>query len=199
MRNGTNPVYSEGEADEVALYTRTLSASQIKARYDRAKDLADDPLPAAIQSSIVEPPAAGSGQDGGVLTPGGTATESGAGTQSGGTTAGAGTPTSGTPPRAGLVSVRSGTLVARGAPGVRNDLVVRRRGARWIVRDRLAALRAGAGCRRVSGRVVSCRAAPVRRVVLYGGAGNDRLSVIGRVAVTFRGGPGRDVQRHRLG
>ena len=42
----------------------------------------------------------------------------------------------------------------------------------------------------MSPRVVSCRAARVRRVVMYGGAGNDRLTVVGRVKVVFRGGPG---------
>jgi hypothetical protein len=47
----------------------------------------------------------------------------------------------------------------------------------------------------VSARVVSCRAAGVRRIVIYGGAGNDRLAVIGRIRVTFRGGPGRDITR----
>jgi hypothetical protein len=47
----------------------------------------------------------------------------------------------------------------------------------------------------VSARVVSCRAAGVTRIVLYGGAGNDRLTVIGRIRVIFRGGPGRDVTR----
>ena len=91
--------------------------------------------------------------------------------------------------------VRRGTLIARGAPGVRNNLIARRRGRAWIVRDRLAALRAGAGCRQVSARVVSCRAARVRRIVLFGGAGNDRLTVFGRVKVVFHGGPGRDVTR----
>jgi hypothetical protein len=30
---------------------------------------------------------------------------------------------------------------------------------------------------------------------MYGGAGSDRLTVIGRIRVTFRGGPGRDVTR----
>jgi hypothetical protein len=48
-------------------------------------------------------------------------------------------------------------------------------------------------------RVVSCRAAGVKRIVLYGGAGNDRLTVIGRIRVTFRGGPGRDVTRRLRG
>ena len=30
---------------------------------------------------------------------------------------------------------------------------------------------------------------------MYGGAGNDRLTVIGRIPVRFLGGPGRDVAR----
>ena len=91
--------------------------------------------------------------------------------------------------------MRRGALIARGAPGVRNNLMARRRGRAWVVRDKLAALRAGAGCRQVRARVVSCRAARVRRVVLFGGASNDRLTVVGRVKVVFHGGPGRDVTR----
>jgi hypothetical protein len=63
------------------------------------------------------------------------------------------------------------------------------------VSDRLARLRAGAACRRVTARKVSCPASRVRRILLYGGAGNDRLTVIGRIRVIFRGGPGRDVER----
>ena len=45
MRNGTNAVFSAGEADELALYTRALSASEIKSHFDLANDLADDPPP----------------------------------------------------------------------------------------------------------------------------------------------------------
>ena len=63
--------------------------------------------------------------------------------------------------------------------------------------DRLARLRAGAACRRVTARRVSCPASRIRRIVLYGGAGNDRLTVIGRIRVTFRGGPGRDTTGRR--
>jgi hypothetical protein len=100
-------------------------------------------------------------------------------------------------PPTGVVFVRRGTLIARGATGVRNNLIARRRGRDWIVRDRLAPLRAGAACRRLSARVVSCRASAVKRIVLYGGAGNDRLTVIGRIPVLFRGGPGRDVTLQR--
>jgi hypothetical protein len=97
------------------------------------------------------------------------------------------------------VGVRRRTLIARGAPGVRNDITARRRGRRWIVSDRRARLRAGTACRRVTARKVSCPARRVRKIVLYGGAGNDRLTVIGRIRVLFRGGPGRDVQRRRRG
>jgi hypothetical protein len=32
----------------------------------------------------------------------------------------------------------------------------------------------------------------VKRIRLYGGAGNDRLTVIGRIPVRFFGGPGID-------
>jgi hypothetical protein len=46
MRNGSSQVFSAGEADELALYTRALSAGEIKGHYDLARDLADDPLPA---------------------------------------------------------------------------------------------------------------------------------------------------------
>jgi hypothetical protein len=190
-------VFSEGEADEVALYTRALSATEVKARYDRARDLADDPLPPAPRMTVVDPPAAGSGQDGGVLEPGGADPGAGTGTPTGGGTTDLPPATPRSP--AGLVKLVGRTLVARGAPGVRNDLLVRRRGSRWIVRDRLAGLRAGAGCRRIGPRVVSCRALGVRRVLLYGGAGNDRLTVVGRIAVTFRGGPGRDITRRLRG
>jgi hypothetical protein len=180
MRNGTNAVFSEGEADEIALYTRALSAGEIQGRYELAQDLADDPPPGEPAPPDVEPPLAGTGPGGGVLG-GGSVLEQ---------------PTLRRP---GTASISRGRLVVRGAPGVRNNLIARRRGRRWVVRDRLAALRAGAGCRRLTARTVSCRAARVRRVVLYGGAGNDRLTVIGRVGkVVFRGGPGRDVQRRRL-
>jgi hypothetical protein len=177
MRNGTNTVFSNGQADEIALYTRALGATEVQAHYDLARDLADDPPPSdpagpGSSPPAEEPPLAGTGPDGGVLS--------------------AGIPLA-TP--TGTAHVRRGILIVRGAPGVRNTLIARRRGARWIVRDRLARLRAGARCRQVSARVVSCRAAGVRRIVLYGGAGNDRLTVIGRIRVTFRGGPGRDVTR----
>jgi hypothetical protein len=152
----------------------------VGAHYELAQDLADDPLPAQPAGPGTGPPAdespLGGTGPGGDLTP---------------------TPPDDTPgPASGPVLVRRGTLIARGAPGVRNNLIVRRRGPSWIVRDRLAPLRAGAGCRRLSARRVSCRAR-VKRIVLYGGAGNDRLTVIGRIPVIFRGGPGRDLARQR--
>jgi hypothetical protein len=183
MRNGANAVFSEGEADEVALYARALSASEVRAHYDLAQDLADDPPPdppaGPGPGNGAEPPLAGTGPGGGVLNPG---------------TGPFPTPETTAPPR-GSVSVRGGRLVVRGAPGVRNVLIARRSGRSWVVRDRRAALRPGRHCRRLSARAVSCRAAGVRRLVAYGGAGDDRLTVIGRVRVTFRGGPGRDTRR----
>ena len=45
MRNGTNDAYAAGEADELALYTRALSAGEVQSHYNLANDLADDPLP----------------------------------------------------------------------------------------------------------------------------------------------------------
>ncbi len=181
MRNGTNPAYSAGEADEIALYTRALTAGEVQNHYRLARDLADDPLPSS--------PAGSGGTSPGTNPPG---SGPGAGAS------GPGGPTTRPRPRAGSASVRGGRLIARGAPGVRNNLIARKRGRRWIVRDRLAALRPGARCRRLSARAVACRARGVRRVLLYGGAGSDRLTVIGSVRVTFRGGPGRDLQRRRL-
>jgi hypothetical protein len=177
MRNGTNDAFSEGEADEVALYSRALSAAEIDRHHDLALALAAAPLPAEPPPPAAEPPLAGTGPGGGVL--------------------GSGTPLPRRNPPTGIVLVRRGTLIARGAPGVRNNLLARRRGRNWIVRDKLAALRAGAGCRRLTARAVSCRAARIRRIVLYGGAGNDRLTVIGRIPVRFRGGPGRDLAQQR--
>ena len=69
MRNGTNAVFSEGEADEVALYTRALSASEIQTHFTLANDLADDPLPAEVAGPTAEPPLSGTGPGGGVLGP----------------------------------------------------------------------------------------------------------------------------------
>ncbi len=175
MRNGTNAVFSGGEADEVALYTRALGADEIRGHYDLANSLAAAPLPGEPAPPAAEPPLAGTGPGGGVLGP--------ANLLPG--------PSTGT----GVVLVTRGTLIARGAPGRRNDLVVRRRGRNWIVRDNLAGLRAGRGCRRRGPRVVTCRAARVKRIALFGGAGNDRLTVIGRIPSRLLGGPGRDRTR----
>jgi hypothetical protein len=97
----------------------------------------------------------------------------------------------------GVAFVERGALIVRGAKGLRNNLIAKKRGRRWLVRDSLAGLRAGAGCKRLRPRTVSCRAAPVSRIAMYGGAGNDRLTVIGRIPVRFRGGPGRDVALQR--
>jgi hypothetical protein len=82
--------------------------------------------------------------------------------------------------------------VVRGAAGTANRLVARRSGPVWRVTDAAAALRAGSGCRQRSARVVACRASLVKRIVMYGGAGNDRLTVIGRIPSRLVGGPGRD-------
>jgi hypothetical protein len=175
MRNGTNAVFSGGEADELALYTRALSADEVRAHHNLAKSLAAAPLPGEPPPPAAEPPLAGTGPGGGVL--------------------GSANPLPTPTPPTGVVLVRRGTLIARGAPGMRNDLVARRRGRSWLVRDRLARLRPGRGCRRLKPRLASCRARGVRRIVLYGGAGNDRLTVIGRIPARLVGGPGRDLTR----
>jgi hypothetical protein len=175
MRNGTNAVFSGGEADELALYARALGADEIRAHFDLANSIAATPLPGEPPPPAAEPPLAGTGPGGGVLGPANPLP----------------TPT----PRRGVVLVRRGVLIARGAPGRRNNLVARRRGGNWFVRDSLALLRAGRGCRRRSAHVVTCPARRVRRIVLVGGAGNDRLTVIGRIPARLVGGPGRDVTR----
>lgn len=168
MRNGTNASFSEGEADEVALYTRALSAVEVKAHYDLGRGLATLPLPPETQPAVVDPPAAGSGRGGGVVGPGDR--------------------------RAfvGSAAVRRGRLVVRGAVGKANRLLARRRRAAWRVSDSVARIRAGSGCRPVSPRSVSCRAALVRRIALYGGDRNDRLTVLGRIPALLAGGPGND-------
>jgi hypothetical protein len=63
---------------------------------------------------------------------------------------------------------------------------------RWRIADAAAPLRAGAGCRRLAPNTVSCRARGLKRVVLYGGEGNDRLAVAGRIRALLVGGPGAD-------
>jgi len=182
MRNGTNAVFSEGEADEVALYSRALSAQEIARHHDLALSLAAAPLPAEPPPPAVEPPLAGTGPGGGVLG-GGALVAAPSGGQDVAPT--------------GVAFVERGALIVRGAKGVRNNLIARKRGRRWLVRDSLAGLRAGAGCKQLRPRMVSCRAAAVSRIAMYGGAGNDRLTVIGRIPVRFRGGPGRDVALQR--
>ena len=169
MRNGTNNVFSEGEADEVALYDRALSADEVRAHHGLAGALRAEPLPDETPITAVDPPAAGSGAGGGVLR----------------------TPA---PAKAatGRVWVRGGMLVVRGAPGTGNRLSARRRGHTWRIADAAAPLRAGAGCRRIGPRTVGCRAAGVRRIVMYGGAGADRLTVVGRTRALLVGGPGPD-------
>jgi hypothetical protein len=175
MRNGTNAVFSGGEADELALYTRALSAAEIRAHHDLATSLAAAPLPGEPPPPAAEPPLAGTGPGGGVLGPA--------------------SPLPSPTPPSGTAFVRRGTLIARGAPGRRNDLVARRSGRAWLVRDRLARLRAGRGCAQRRPRLVSCPARRVRRIALFGGAGNDRLTVIGRIPARLVGGAGRDVTR----
>jgi hypothetical protein len=92
---------------------------------------------------------------------------------------------------AGRVSVRGHALVARGARGD-DRLTAGRAGRSWQVSDAASPLRAGDGCRRVRPRVVRCRAAGVARVVLAGGAGDDRLVVTGRARARVLGGGGDD-------
>jgi PKD repeat protein len=168
MRNGTNPVFSEGEADEVALYARPLSAAEVRSHHDLARGLAAAPLPPESAPRVVEPPAAGTGRGGGVLRPRARRAS------------------------AGSAAVRRGRLVVRGAAGKANRLLARRRAAAWRVSDAAARLRVGPGCRQLGPRSVSCRAALVRRIALYGGGRNDRLTVLGRIPALLAGGPGND-------
>ncbi len=90
---------------------------------------------------------------------------------------------------------RSCAAAADRARGVRhraNRLTARRRGRAWRVADAAAPLRAGAGCRRLGPRAVSCRAARVKRIEMHGGAGADTLTVTGRIRALLVGGPGPD-------
>jgi PKD repeat protein len=169
MRNGNRPVFSNGEADEVALYERALSATEVKRHYDLARQLAGTPLPPETPDAVADPPAAGTGPGGGVLTPARPVARP-----------------------SGVALVRRGRLIVRGAPGVRNRLTARRRGRAWQVADAAAALRAGRGCRRLGPRKVCCRAARVKRIELHGGAGADTLVVRGRIRALLVGGPGAD-------
>jgi PKD repeat protein len=174
MRNGTNSVFSEGEADEIALYDRPLTAGQVRAHYELARELAARPLPPESPDPVTDGPAAGTGLGGGVLGAGGAP--------------GAGQPSD----PAGRAFVRDGGLVVRGAAHTRNRLSARRRGGSWRIADAAAPMLAGAGCRRLGPRTVSCRAAGVRRIKMYGGAGADRLTVVGRTRALLYGGPGAD-------
>jgi Concanavalin A-like lectin/glucanases superfamily len=169
MRNGAYTVFSEGEADEVALYTRALTGDEVLAHHDLARGLAARPLPPETSNPVAEPPAAGTGAGGGVLGSAGPASRP-----------------------AGRASVRGARLIVRGAPGRRNRLSARRRGRAWRIADAAAPLRAGAGCARVGPRTVSCRAAGVKRIEMHGGAGADSLTVAGRTRALLYGGPGAD-------
>jgi hypothetical protein len=169
MRNGANQAFSEGEADEIALYTRALTANEVRAHYDTARALAARPLPPETPDAVVDPPAAGTGFGGGVLRVV-------------------------RPSRrpAGSAFVRRGVLIVRGAPRTRNRLTAVRGGRAWRIADAAAPLSAGMGCRRLAPRKVSCRATGVRRIEMYGGAGADRLTVAGRMRALLVGGPGAD-------
>jgi PKD repeat protein len=169
MRNGTNAVFSDGEADEIALYNRALSAAEVRRHNDLVRELAARPLPPETPDPVVDPPAAGTGPGGGVLN----------------------SAVRGARP-AGVAFVRRGRLVVRGARDTRNRLSARRRGRAWQVADAAAPLRAGRGCRRLGPRKVSCRAAGVKRIEMHGGAGADTLIVRGRIRALLVGGPGAD-------
>jgi hypothetical protein len=169
MRNGSNAVFSNGEADEIAVYSRPLSAAEVKQHYDIARQLAARPLPPETPDPVVDPPAAGTGAGGGVLDAVAPAGRS-----------------------AGVAFVRRGRLIVRGARDTRNRLTARRRGRVWEVADAAAPLRAGRGCRRVGPRKVSCRAGGVKRIEMHGGAGPDTLVVRGRIRALLVGGPGAD-------
>jgi PKD repeat protein len=182
MRNGSNEVFSEGEADEIALYTRALAADEVRAHYDAAQALRATPLPSETPDPVVDPPAAGTGLGGGVLGQGGGTSSSG----------GVLDPVPLVGPPAGTARVRRGTLIVRGAPGTRNRLSARRRGRSWRISDAAAPLRPGAGCKRLGPRTVSCRAARVKRIEMHGGAGADVLTVMGRTRAILVGGPGAD-------
>ncbi|MGH2799093.1 MAG: BNR-4 repeat-containing protein, partial [Thermoleophilaceae bacterium] len=67
MRNGANAVFSEGEADEVALYTRALTADKVRLHHDVARELAATPLPPETPDPVADSPGAGTGLGGGVL------------------------------------------------------------------------------------------------------------------------------------
>jgi hypothetical protein len=93
---------------------------------------------------------------------------------------------------AGLVAIRGRTLIARGSRGKANRLTARRRGGSWRVTDSARRLRAGRWCSRVGPRAVRCPAARVARVVLVGGARDDRLVVLAPGRTLLLGGAGDD-------
>jgi PKD repeat protein len=170
MRNGVREVYSAGEADEIAVYTSALDAADVERHYNTALALAAVPLPPETPDPVPDPPGGGTGPGGGVLDSG----------------------PQPRPPAAGRAFVRRGRLIVHGAPGRANRLTARRRGRTLRIADAAAPLRAGAGCRRVNARAVSCRARGVKRIELHGGAGPDRLTVAGRIRALLVGGPGAD-------
>ena len=181
MQNGRHNVFSEGDADEVALYNRALSANEVSEHHSLTLALAAAPLPAETPGSAVEPPAAGTGAGGGVLGK----------SQSLGSLSGQSSDDLvGQVP--GRASVRGGRLVVRGAPGAGSRITVRKRGSAWRIADAAAALLPGAGCRRVGGGIVSCRAGGVKRIEIRGGGGADRLTVVGRARAVLVGGTGND-------
>jgi hypothetical protein len=199
MRNGSNPVYTKGDADEIVLYERALTAAEVREHYDVALELAGAELPPETPDpGVVDPPAADPDPAPG---PGGGGATTSAPGDTGGPALGGAAPGGAAPghapswprgARAGVASLVRGTLVVRGAPGTRNRLTARRRGRAWHVADAAAPLRAGRGCRRLGPRTVSCRAAGVRRIEMHGGAGADRLTVRGRIRAMLAGGPGAD-------
>jgi PKD repeat protein len=169
MRNGSNDVFAAGEADEIALYSRALTPLEVQAHHDHGRALAARPLPPETPDPVPDPPGAGTSPGGGGLSP-----------------------TAPTSRPVGLAFVRRGRLIVRGARNTRNRLTARRRGSAWQVTDPAAPLRAGRGCRRVGPRRVSCPAARVKRIEMYGGAGADALTVTGRIRAVLVGGPGAD-------
>jgi Concanavalin A-like lectin/glucanases superfamily len=168
MRSGTNPVHSEGEADEVALYTRSLSAAEVKSHYDLARGPASAPLPPESASPAVEPPAAGTGRGGGVLRPAPAPGIGGVGDRA---------------PRPARGARRGGQGQPPAGAQAGSCLASRRRRRPAPSRRRLPATQPPFG------QLPGTR---VRRVALYGGDRNDRLAVVGRIPALLAGGHGSD-------
>ena len=118
MRNGTNNAFSEGEADEVAIYTRALTAQEAAGHHALGRQ-SRQPAAARLTAAAAEPPFAG------VRAPGGGVLAS---------------PSRYSPAPRGSARVRRGLLVVRGAAGTANRLVARRRGPVWRGERRAAAL-----------------------------------------------------------